>query len=103
MVSMHAKDILAGEQEIDLRSRLRLRERVGSCTLLLVLGLPLVGILAVHVEAVEGARYPPPEAVVVLEGPFPVEPVVRGFRVGLVGGAGDHEPRVLLGDTPLAV
>src|SRR5215208_4503898 len=68
-------DVLVPEQEIDLRPRLRLRERVGPGTLLLVLGLPVIRVLAVHVESVEGTRYPPPEAVVVLECPFPVEPV----------------------------
>src|SRR5215203_3879855 len=102
MVGVHAEDVLVPEQEIDLRPRLRLRERVWPGALLLVLGLPVIRILTVHVEAVEGTRYPPPEAVVVLEGSFPVEPVVGGLGVGLVGGPGDHEPRVFVGDAPLA-
>jgi hypothetical protein len=62
----------------------------------------VIRILAVHVQAVEGTRYPPPEAVVVFEGPFPVEPVVGGLGVGFVGRPGDHEPGVLVGDAPLA-
>src|SRR5215208_6584566 len=96
VVGVHSEDVLVLEQEIDLRPRLWLRERVRACALLLVLGLPVVRVLAVHVEAVEGTRYLPPEAVVILEDPFPEEPVIRGVRVHLVGGAGDHEPRVLL-------
>src|SRR5215217_6246535 len=78
MVGVHAEYVLVPEQETDLRPRLRLRERVGSSALLLVLGLPVIRILTVHVEAVERTRYPPPETVVVLEDPFPVEPVVGG-------------------------
>src|SRR5215213_11190973 len=102
VVGVHTEDVLVLEQEIDLRPRLWLRERVRPCALLLVLGLPVVRVLAVHVEAVEGTRYPPSEAVVVLEDPFPVEPVVCSVGVGLVGAPGDHKPGVLVRDAPLA-
>ncbi len=103
MVGVQREDVLAREQGFYLRPRFRFGERVGAGAPLFVILTPAVGILAIHVEAVQGTRYLALEPVVVLEETFPVYAVVSGPGLRLVGAARDHEPGVFTGDAPLAV